>query len=157
MQRLSLTRLPNWNVLFVEEIHRLMQQNDRQPIKFDWAPNQSDAFQCITFSSHMVQIITGEDLYHSMAVPELKYDSPRSALKVLNKMGYDNVDQLIGSLFEEQPLTYTQRGDLILVDAGSDITGHAVAVADPPFFWVVTTGGLSKGNLFQAVKSFKVG
>lgn len=157
----ALQRVPNWNLLYVEKILELRKQNQESRLVFDWDPSQNDGtHNCLTFASTMIQTITGKDLYEMLS-PEDCWSTPLGAMKILRALGFNSVDQLIGSIFSEQRITYVQRGDLVMIpcidEGGEGMNLLGVASADPPFFWCVGPEGLSKGSLNDAVKAYKVG
>lgn len=151
-------RVDNWNLKFLERLEELKAQNQEELLGFDWDPKKANSFHCLTFSSTMVEAITGRNIYQEMASDKV-YDTPLAAMRVLKDMGFSSVDQLIGSIFEEKRVTRAIRGDLVMIPSDIEEPGLklVVAVADPPFFWVVSSvHGLSRGNILDAQKAYSV-
>ena len=160
-------RVENWNQEFLEALLKAQEAG----VSFAWvAPSTSGAgiglapqVHCLSWSSYMVEAITGKDYYKELA-SELDYNSPLSAMKALRSLGFESVDQLIGSLFPEKRKVYAQRGDLALVPADpenipEDLEGLrlAVGVVDPPWVWIVdATHGIERVSLDLATKVFEV-
>ncbi len=155
-------RIENWNIKFLEALEAASESG----VTFGWIPPVDGAtdiidpqMHCISFASYMVNAITGIDYYEQLA-KTLKYDSPLSAMKALKKLGYDSVDQLIGSIFEEKPLPFVIRGDLVMLPASPDEPEGlrlVVAVADPPFIWFVhPEQGVTRVGMSEAIKAYGV-
>ena len=153
-------RVDNWNMRFLEKLEELKRQNQEQLLEFDWDPSKQ-AYHCLTFGSTMVEAVTGRNYYQEMAGSE-QYDSALGAMRVLQKMGFTSVDQLIGSIFEEKPKAFVIRGDLVMVPGELGVEDPeglrlVVAVADPPYFWVVNSvHGLSRGSMKHVIKAYGV-
>lgn len=158
-------RHPNWNQKLSDFIHLLQVQNNAGQLRFNWNPFEEGTYNCLTFSSKVVELVTGQDIYGSVAESEF-YTTPVEAYKVMLKLGFSSLDQLIGSYFKEVACTHAQKGDLLLVPAKTtDCNGldWAVAVCDPPNFWAIATAGLVRGRIlstwrnYPQTKAFKVG
>lgn len=171
-------RVEDWNIRFVERLAALRASNAQEKTTFDWDPTKGGHFNCLTFSGYMVEAVTGENPYNKLAA-NLQYQDALGAVRILKDLGHDSVDQLIGSLYPAKRLSHIIRGDLVMVPANLErealqeatlftiepeepaqtLEGLAlvVAVADPPWFWVVHSEfGLSYGSLSHAVKGFSV-
>lgn len=149
-------RIDNWNLRFME----VLDQHKEAAVSFDWDPVKDESlFNCLTFSNSFVVAVTGRDIYKELAA-DLRYDSPLQALKTLKGLGFNSVDQLIGSLFEVKEPNFIIRGDLVMIKSTEDEDSPLhlmVAVADPPFYWTVSsTLGLARGNLRDIIKAYSV-
>jgi len=155
-------RVENWNIKFLEALEAASEAG----VTFGWTPPVDGAtdiidpaMHCISFASYMVNAITGVDYYEQLA-KTLQYDSPLSAMRALKRLGYDSVDQLIGSIFEEKPRAFAIRGDLVMLPASPDEPDGlhlAVAVADPPFVWFLHPElGVTRVGMSEALKAYGV-
>jgi hypothetical protein len=97
------------------------------------------------------------------------YTTPLEAYRTLKKLGFDSLDQLIGSLFKMRTSpVYAQTGDLLLIPAKPILDDEvelgsmdwAVAVADPPNFWTISADyGLARGRILavaMVAKAYEV-
>lgn len=155
-------RVENWNIKFLEALERA-QDN---AVSFGWIPPAKEPKQlhCLSFSSYMVEAITGRDYYAELA-KDLKYDSPLAALKALRSLGYNSVEQILDKNFEPIAFPFVIRGDLILVPASlpkdleQELGGlkKVVAVADPPFAWTMhSEHGVVRIPLATALAAYRV-
>ncbi|UTC29964.1 hypothetical protein STASHLEY_00300 [Brevundimonas phage vB_BpoS-StAshley] len=149
-------RIDNWNLRFME----VLDWHKEAAVSFDWDPARSEnLFNCLTFSNSFVVAVTGRDVYKEHAA-DLNYDTPLQALKTLKSLGFNSVDQLIGSIFEAKDPNFVIRGDLVMIKSTEDTNSPLhlmVAVADPPFYWTVSsTLGLARGNLRDIIKAYSV-
>lgn len=168
MDKLVLIRVPNWQANFADFVLQKMRLNNQGLLTFDWDPSTPDALNCLQFASEAVEAITGVNVYEEVA-SGLAYASPKEAYKVLQGLGVGSVDQLIGSLFDTKHVNYLIQGDLLIVPGHlgeaeedpevSSLEGlrGTLAVADPPFFWVVSSeAGLGKGHIYDVAAKYDI-
>jgi hypothetical protein len=126
----------------------------------DWSE-----LNCISWCCQWLEECTGHNPYDEYFS---NVKGIKSAVRAIRSRGYDNLDQLIGSYLPEVPLSMAHTGDLVVVktnwqdvnidDSLKAVMPHAVALADPPFYFGVTLYGLAKGPLYEdGVKAFAVG
>lgn len=169
-----MSRLDNWNIRFSEALETLRESGvafawdaqSSQPIEAGSVNLSGQKFHCISFANYMVKAITGKDYYEELAA-HLDYNSALSAMRAIKSLGFDSVDQLIGSIFPEIRRSWATRGDLVLVPGNFDaelsdnpeMDGMrlALGVADPPFVLVIHPEfGLGRVSIQKAVKAFHV-
>jgi hypothetical protein len=117
---------------------------------------------CTSFAGDGIEAITGHNPFDAYRGA---FDNQLGAIKVIKQRGFETLDQLIGSLFDEVPIGLAQVGDLVLVKAEYDldidartVMPHGVALADSPMYWCVVEGGLASGQLYvDGFKAFAVG
>lgn len=156
----------NWRERLHLFMHDLLVQNNQGNVEFSWEshPSSPYSFHCISFGSKIVEVQTGKDLYENM-LGGAYFTNATGAYKALLQMGYKSMPQLLGSLFQEVRPSYAQTGDLLLVPGvpeGDLFTGdeqgfnYAVALADPPNYWVISRAhGLSRGSILDVRGSAK--
>lgn len=163
--------LPEWKSNLARFIQDLLVRNKKGEVKFSWDPSIPDSYNCLTFGSHVVMLQTGIDPYkaklEAAGLEEPEYTTALEAFRQLYKMGYKGLDQLIGSMFPEIELVQAQLGDILLIPAiaelpeeveGMPTNGlrYATAFAAPPHFWCISSAyGLSRGSIFELVKTAK--
>lgn len=146
-------RLPDWPTRFA---HFIADSQDlAQDLVLDW-----EFVTCTSWTGQMIEAITGHNPYDPFSG---RHKSVASAARVIKEAGFNSLTELMQSLFDEVPVGLLQAGDLYMPsarwDAGchmspeniiesSTVMPHAVAVADPPFFWCVGPQGLEKGELY---------
>lgn len=159
-------RLTDWPARLTAFLLDMKSRNDLGSLAFDWDPSNPEAENCLTFAGSAMEALFGVNPYTEIGM-SLAYTNPREALEALESVGYSSMEDVLSTLFRSQNTSSTKRGDLVLIPAGyardSDgtnlhtMTGlrWATAVADPPYFWVVSTAyGLSQGPINKAVQSF---
>lgn len=150
-------KLPNWRERFANFIAEMQALNNASEVTFAWNPDQDNALNCLQFASKAVEAQTGIDLYTELA-KGLEYDGPISALKVLRALGYQSLDQLIGSLFDSIPVILAKMGDLVIIPARDLPEDHplngAMAICDPPFYYTISSEkGFARGRIIDLAKS----
>lgn len=116
-----MNRLPDWE----QRLHDVIAANLTRPHEY----GQHD---CLLWPAAVVEAITGEDL----GTPHRgKYDSLAKAYRYLGKLGFDSPTAFLDSLFDEKPVGFAGRGDLVLVEipeaiAPGGISLPAVVIGD---------------------------
>jgi cell wall-associated NlpC family hydrolase len=114
------------------------------------APHAWGQNDCVTFVADAVRELTGVDLGDGLRGT---YDSPLGALRVMHKLGANNVGDLAALYMPEVSPSQARRGDIILA-------------SDPHDFLAVCVGRTAVGPsahgmlhipMEQAVRAFKVG
>jgi hypothetical protein len=152
---MTIERLPDWPIRLIE----FLAESQREAYACDW-----EFFHCGSWVAAGVEAMTGVDIYE----PFRKYEitDAESAYKAMRKGGFKSQEEYIATLFEEKPLAYAKRGDIILApaDQASELTAHysdkfpaALAIADPPFFWALGKEGCGRAPLSTALKCYGVG
>lgn len=146
-------RLPDWPTRFAFFLSD--SQDIAEDLKLDW-----DNVTCTSWSGDMIEAITGHNPYDPFMG---RHKSIASAARVIKEAGFSSLTELMLSLFDEVPVGKLQAGDLYMPSARwaaschmspenttqcLEVMPHAVAVADPPFFWCVGPTGLEKGELY---------
>lgn len=163
-------RVENWNMKFTE---RLTEWLAVCP-DLSWSAPSSEGARmrlasgahCLSFGSSMVESITGKDYYQEMA-SSLEYNTPKEAFKALRSLGFNSIDQLIGSIFPEKRKSYLIRGDLAIVPSVAlevedlepeELEGlrAALGVVDPPYVWVMGQKGIDRVPLQTVIKGYEV-
>lgn len=120
------------------------------------APHRYGSNDCILHCAGAVEAVTGED---RAADHRGKYETSLGAIKHLKGMGFDSPAALVDSMFDEIPIGFAQRGDIVLVpgDGGWDIP----AVCDGGIALVVgedeTRSGLFRIPREEWLKAWKIG
>lgn len=148
--------------------------NSRLPRRLDWGTRMSafisdtrntghqldwENVHCLSWVFQALYQIVDYDFNKDVAG---EAHTPTEAYAIIRKMGFENLDEAISAYFDEIPVTFAQKGDLLLVKTplGQDGMGmpHALALADPPIYWALDERGLGTGSLYQdAHKAFAVG
>lgn len=108
-------RHPRWE----QRLHTLI-------VKKRALPHDYGTHDCLIWPGLAVKAVTGED-HVSKHVG--KYDSHAKAYRHLKRMGFDSPAALLDSLFDEKPVAFAGRGDLVLVAIPEEI---APGVGDLP-------------------------
>lgn len=74
-------------------------------------PHRWGEHDCLLWCAKAVEAVTGED--HA-AEHRGKYDSFAKAYRHLSTLGFDSPEAFLDSLFEEKPVGFAARGDLVL-------------------------------------------
>ena len=159
VERFIHSRRPDWDARWAEFIHDCLQLSS--DLAIDW-----EYVNCFQFTGMGVEVITGHDPYEPFGEA---VSSPISAAKEIKKWGYNCLDDVFPDMFREIPLAFAQPGDVLLVrpqlwtcaqgeEEASRIMPHAVALADPPFYYAPSERGLGRGNMYsEAIRAFAVG
>lgn len=105
---------------------------------------------CLLWPAAAVKAVTGKD--HGRG-HRGKYRSAASASRYLRSLGFDSPEQFLDSLFDEKPIGFAQRGDLVL---GSDGI-PAVCIGDVALSVGDGSAGLVRVPRAQWVKAWAVG
>ena len=98
-------RLPRWE----RRLHTLI-------VKKRDLPHDFGTHDCLIWCGLAVKAVTGEDFVSEHVG---KYDSHAKAYRHLKEMGFDSPAALLDSLFDEKPIGFVGRGDLVLVKTES--------------------------------------
>ena len=148
-------RLPDWNVQFVHFIKD--SQDIGADLILDWDTNS-----CASWVCDGIQAMTGKNPHDQFPT----YNSALGAAKAIKDAGFKTFDELLAFLFPEIPMAFVTMGDVVLVDAvlgeGEDkevgkVMPYAMALADPPHYWLVDPKGFSRGPLTLAKKAYAIG
>lgn len=145
-------KLNGWEQKFHEALESYRARNDVELVTLDWK-----SLHCVSFTFELVEVQIGINAYKEL-VPS-GVTGPRDAYRTLQKLSHGSLDHILGSLFEVRRKSYVQKGDIVLVPSSAETPGmdFACAVADPPFFWTVSTIGLVRGSIQDIVKAYKIG
>jgi len=120
----ALPRVWNWHDRFYPFITKIRQQAISQQLSFNWGIQEqasTSAYDCMSFCGQVVESLTGKDVYKEW-LAGATYDSPIGAYKVMRSRGYNNVDQLLRSLFKEIRYETAHVGDLVVVKTNLILT-----------------------------------
>jgi len=94
------TRHPQWE----QRLHELVDANIDRPYKYG-------AWDCMLWPAAAIQAVTGKNVG---APHRGKYRSAASASRYLRSIGFDSPEQMLDSIFEQKPIGFAMRGDLVL-------------------------------------------
>lgn len=97
-----MNRLPDWE----QRLHEVVVANLKRPHVFG-------EHDCLLWIAAVVEAITGDDLG---SAHRGKYDSHAKAYRHLSEMGFDSPVTFLDSLFDEKPVGFAGRGDIVLVE-----------------------------------------
>lgn len=149
-------RRQDWSVRWVEFIKDSLDIAADLRMDPDWG-----SLNCIQWACTGVEELTGHNPYEELGF-DAEVKSVATACRAVTSRGFTTLDHLLGSLFDSVPVGMCQSGDLVMVRVpelvGNNVFPHAAALADPPFYWVVTLEGLAKGDLYvDGVAAYAVG
>jgi len=100
-----------------------------------YLPFQYGSHDCAHFVAGAVEAITGEN---PMADITDSYDSQIGSLRVLKRLGFDDVEQFTDSKFTSTSIGFAQTGDIALYDGclGIVVTSKAVFVTEIGYTFV---------------------
>lgn len=122
-------RLPDWE----ERFHTVVAANLRRPHVYgEW--------DCLLWPAAAVKAVTGKDLARGH---RRKYNSLATAYRHLQSLGFDSPEAFLGVKFDEKPVGYAGRGDIVLVDvpATDGIRLPAVVIGDVALAIVADVAG----------------
>ena len=82
-------------------------------------PSQYGVSDCFLIADDSVEAITGERIDPSL----LGYSNEVGAAKKMRQHGFENVEQIFASKFEEIPPSQAQRGDIGIVESDGELCG----------------------------------
>jgi hypothetical protein len=97
-------RHPQWETRLVEFIAAVRDK-----------PYEYGQHDCLLFAANVAKAVTGKD--HGRG-HRGKYNSAASASRYLRSLGHDNPESLLDSLFDEKPVGFAGRGDIVLASDG---------------------------------------
>lgn len=121
-------RLPDWE----QRLHEAVTANLTRPHVYG-------EHDCLLWPAAVIEALTGEDLGKKHRG---KYDSHAKAYRHLGKMGFDSPTALLDSLFDEKPIGFAGRGDVVLVHTES---GDNPGIVMGGFALVVGEQGTQEG------------
>lgn len=137
-----LKRVPDWRARFAAE----MDQIRRSP--FAWGGHD-----CLTgLALASVRAMTGQDLRATCG----RYKTAAGAYRAIRKAGFDNLGDLVASVFEEIHPSRAHVGDLGLVPTTGEI-GAGLVVFDTSGLITLTETGQGRLPRSDAIRAFKVG
>lgn len=165
-------RKPDWEICFTHFMRDSIKAQNEHGLILDW-----EHVTCTSWVGQAIEEITGMNPY---APFDGLHKSIAQACRTIKIAGFSNLDDLISALFghNEIPLGYVTKGDLVLAptpngwcvapqqDGPDDLVTrqeatlvmpHAVALADPPFYWAIGFNGLGRGKLADVSKVFAIG
>ena len=90
--------------LWEQRLHDLISEHIERPHKYgEW--------DCMLMPAAVIKAVTGQDLGRGH---KGKYRSAASASRYLRQIGFNHPSEMLDSLFEEKPIGFAQRGDLVL-------------------------------------------
>lgn len=104
-------------------------------------PHEWGRWDCLLMTAAAVHAVTGKD--HGRG-HRGKYRSLASAYRHLHRLGFTSPETLLDSLFDEKPIGFAQRGDLVLCRTDS---GNNPGVCMGDFALVVAQAGEREGLL----------
>lgn len=102
MTAAKLDRLPDWQ----ERLSDTISVNAEQPHDYG-------AWDCLLWPAAAVDAVTGHDFGKGHRG---KYRSHAGAYRHLQAMGFASAAALLDSLFDQTPIGFAQRGDLVLIE-----------------------------------------
>jgi hypothetical protein len=130
-----MNRLPDWE----QRLHDVVAKNLTRPYEF----SQHD---CLLWPAAAIKAVTGKDYGRGHRG---KYNSHAKAYRHLKQMGFNGPAALLDSLFNEKPVGFAGRGDIVLVHTESG-DNPGVVVGD--FALLVGEQGEAEG-LIRAPRS----
>lgn len=139
----------DWSLKLTEYIMQVRVQRK----KLDWA-----SYACCHFVGGALEAMTGEDPHKPL---EGLYTNPEEAAQVLRNMGKVDLADYWAAYYDEVPVINAQKGDIVLLAPPNPEVlppelRYGAAIADPPFFWCINPGGLSRGLMSSALKAYRV-
>ncbi len=142
-------KLPDWEA----RLHDFMYQAIKAPGDqvLDWVTRT-----CGSWVADAVHAQTDHDFY----APLRSGDSIMSVVRLLHIAGFKTMEEYVAAQLPRVELVFARRGDVLLVPAQygqSNFEGTSldkiglsscVALADPPFYWCISSEGLVKGNMY---------
>lgn len=121
-------------------------------------PHEYSRHDCLLHCANAVKAVTGKDYGRGHRG---KYKSPASAVRHLKAKGFKGPEAFLDSLFEEVPIGFAQRGDLVLTPAndatGWNIPGVVVGFHRGFVALCVSSEGLVSEPPARWLKAWKVG
>jgi hypothetical protein len=95
-----MNRHPQWEQRLVELVEK------RRFTPYEWGRHD-----CLLFAGEVVKAITGKD--HARK-HRGKYKSHASAYSYLKSIGHDSAESFLDGMFDEKPVGFAQRGDIVM-------------------------------------------
>ena len=120
-------------------------------------PHAYGQHDCMLHPGSGAEAMTGLDF---TSAHRGKYRSPASAVRHLNRLGFQSPEQMLDSLFEEVPIGFAQRGDIVLTPANDGASWGIPGVVAGDAALVIAEGaatGLFPVKRRDWLKAWKVG
>jgi len=134
-----MTRHPQWE----SRLNEFVVKNRKRP----YEPSR---FDCLLMPAEAVKAVTGKD--HGRG-HRGKYKSTATAYRYLKSLGFDSPEAYLDSLFDEKPVGFAQRGDLVLARTE---TGDNPGVCMGAYAYVAGEDGLLKAARVLWLKAWAV-
>lgn len=118
------------------------------------APHVYGAHDCLLHPAAAVEAVTGVDLG---SAHRGKYNSQASAVRHLKRLGFASPEALLDSLFDEVPVGFAQRGDLVLTPPNADGEWAIPGVCFGASAHCVSPHGLVTEPRHRWLKAWKIG
>lgn len=138
----EMIRLPDWRARFAAEMDR------QRRAAFEWGTHDCSTGLALA----AVEAITGQDLRGTWG----EYSTAAGAYKAIRKAGFDNLGDLVASIFPEIHPDMARIGDLGLIETDGEI-GAGLCVFDISGVIVLTDKGQGRAPREKAIRAFKVG
>lgn len=138
----KLKRYPDWDQRFYTAA-----VSDRD-LEHSWGSND-----CVTFAAKCVEALTGADIIEDVRG---RYRSKSGALRIMKKLGFEDLGDLVASRLPEIEPSCAWRGDIVLCD-GSHHEGDFLAVAYGTSCVAPGPNGLVHAPRSQIKRAFAVG
>jgi hypothetical protein len=109
---------------------------------------------CLLHPAAAVEAVTGDDLGEQHRG---RYRSQASAVRHLKALGFASPKDLLSALFEEVPVGFAQRGDLVLTPANEEGEWELPGVCIGAVALCVSAAGLVREPRERWLKAWKVG
>lgn len=138
----EMKRLTDWRARFCAEMDR------QRRAAFEWGSHDCSTGLALA----AVEAITGRDLRGTWG----EYSTAAGAYKAIRKAGFDNLGDLVASIFPEIHPDMARIGDLGLVPADGEI-GAGLCVFDVSGVIVLMDSGHGRAPREAVTRAFKVG
>ena len=117
-------------------------------------PHAYGTHDCLLHAADAVEAVIGVDLG---SAHRGKYKSQATAVHHLKKLGFASPEALLDSLFEEVPVGFAQRGDLVLTPANRDCEWAIPGVCMGAAAQCVSPAGAVTEPRARWLKAWKIG
>jgi hypothetical protein len=148
------TRKETWGADLSHFISLSMKQGDK--LVLDWKNNT-----CGSWVGDCIMFMTDEDMFHDFR----GCDSQLAFARKLLSLGHHNVESYVASVLPKlSSPAMAQRGDVVMVPieesqvaSTAEEVRASICLADPPNIWVLTSQGLGRGVITDALSAYAVG
>lgn len=117
-------------------------------------PHEYGRHDCLLHCGYAAEAVTGKNFTKKHRG---KYKSHATAVRHLRCLGFQSPEAYLDSLFEEGPIGFAQRGDLVLTPANDEGGWKLPGVVVGDVALCVTNSGLIAEPRARWVKAWKVG